>query len=272
MLEFIGMNRKIIFLDCDGTIIDATRNMFVPSDKTKYAISELLKNGHLVFISSGRCKCLIPKDIVDLNPSGFITTNGAYAYMGDKVLHNNPLKEESMNLIIDYCNSHNGIYFMEAQDSIYTKECDSKLFHDYVDRWNFDNSIFKTRKDNEDYHLMMTAFSSEEECERFYNELSSKLDLRRQYVFTSFDVGEFGVNKGIGVKKVLESLHIDRKDAYAFGDEMNDLEMLEAVEESFAMDNGNSKVKALCKNIAPDVTDDGFYQAMVWEGLIKPIV
>ena len=265
------MNKKVIFLDCDGTIFDVPRNMLHASNKTRYAIKELIKNGHLVFIASGRCKCLLPKDVADLNPSGFITTNGTYAYMKDKVIFEKPLKQESVNLLIDYCKQNNGLCFLESQDYIYIRSLDDPLYIDFVDTWGVDHQIFKDDVRTNKWFLMMSVFRSEDECIRFENKLSHQLDIRRQYGYTSFDVSDFGCDKGLGVRKVLEYLNIDKKDAYAFGDGLNDLEMLEAVEESYAMENGNIKLKALAKNIAPDVLDDGFYQIMVQDGLIKPI-
>ena len=265
------MNKKVIFLDCDGTLFDVPRNMNKASDKTRYAIKELIKNGHLVFIASGRCKCLLPDDVVDLNPSGFITTNGAYAYMGDTVIFENPLKQESVQLLIDYCRENNGLCFLENQDYIYIRSLDDPLYLEFVDGWGVKHEIFKTDLSTNKWYLMMSAFRSEDECIRFENKLSDKLDIRRQYGFTSFDVSEYGIDKGLGVRKVLEYLNIDKKDAYAFGDGLNDLEMLQAVGESYAMENGNPKLKALAKNIAPDVLDDGFYQIMIQDGLIKPI-
>ena len=39
-----------------------------------------------------------------------------------------------------------------------------------------------------------------------------------------------GNNKATGIQKLLEHLHMDRKDTYAFGDSNNDLEMLEYVQ------------------------------------------
>lgn len=265
------MNRKVIFLDCDGTIFDVPRNMLKASDKTRYAIKELIKNGHLVFIASGRCKCLLPDDVVDLNPSGFITTNGTYAYMKDKVIFEKPLKQESINLLIDYCKENNGLCFLESQDYIYIRSLDDPLYVEFVDAWDVKHEIFKDKLLTDKWYLMMSVFRSEDECIRFENKLQDKLDIRRQYGFTSFDVTDFGNDKGLGVKKVLEYLNIDKKDAYAFGDGLNDLEMLEAVGESYAMENGNPKLKALAKNIAPDVLDDGFYQIMCQDGLIEPI-
>jgi hydroxymethylpyrimidine pyrophosphatase-like HAD family hydrolase len=54
------------------------------------------------------------------------------------------------------------------------------------------------------------------------------------------------VNKGEAVKKVLQVLKIKKEQAIAFGDGMNDKEMLEVVGESFAMGNAHPS-NSICK-------------------------
>lgn len=266
------MNRKIIFIDCDGTLFDVPRGMKSPSYKSHYAIKELINNGHLVFIASGRCRCLMNEDIISLNPTGFITTNGACAYSKDSTIFRKDIKQEAIYAVVDYCNKHNGLYYLENQNYILTKDVKDPLHIKFVNDWGVNASSFTDDEHlTSPYQLMMTVFHNEQDCFDFEKAMIGIVDTRRQYGFTSFDVSDFGMDKGYGVRKVLEYYKIDKKDAYAFGDGLNDLEMLQEVEENYAMENGNPKLKALAKNIAPDVLDDGFYQVMVWEGLIKPI-
>lgn len=266
------MKRKIIFVDCDGTLFDVPRGMNKPSAKSKYAISELIKNGHLVFLASGRSKCLMNKDIVDLNPTGFITANGGYCYTKDTPIFRYDIKKESIQAVIDYCDSHDGVYYLENPEYIYTKDRTNQIHKDLANTWGIGESAFKDECGKDDtYQMMMTAFKDKKACLYFEEAMRNIVDTREQYGFTSFDVSEFGIDKGFGIRKVLEYYKMDKADAYGFGDGLNDFEMLEAVGESYAMENGNPKVKALAKNIAPDVLDDGFYQVMVWEGLIKPM-
>ena len=54
--------KKVIFCDIDGTIVDGSRGIPVPTEKTVYAFHELMKE-HFVFLSSGRMKCLLDKEI-----------------------------------------------------------------------------------------------------------------------------------------------------------------------------------------------------------------
>ena len=266
------MNKKIVFVDVDGTLFDVPRGMKDVSDKSIYAIKELIKNGFLVFIASGRARCLVPSNIMALNPSGLITTNGACAFDGDKVIFKDKISEDVIKLVDDFCKEHNGVMYLECQDYIYSSYKESNLHKAFVNAWGIDDSPIKTIKDpNESYQMMMSVFENEKDCDLFEKEMKGKVDYRKQYGFTSFDISKNYINKGYGVKKVLEYFNIDKSDAYAFGDGLNDLEFLKEVGNSYCMENGHEKVKAIAKHIAKDVLEDGFYYSLVELGFIKSI-
>lgn len=266
------MNRKIIFLDCDGTLFDVPRGMPKASEKTKYAISELIKNGHLVFIASGRCMCIMSEDIKTLKPTGFITANGACVIVDNRIIFKKDILDETKKRVIDYCNSNDGVFYLESQDYIYTKDKDSSLHKKFVETWGISFDAFDYSKSIDDsYQLVMTAFDNKESFIKFEKTLKPYMVIREQYGFTSFDVSDFGINKGLGVKKLLEYYNINKEDAYAFGDGLNDIEMFEEVSNSYAVNNAKEELKAVAKYIAPDVLEDGFYQIMIKDKLIKPI-
>lgn len=60
-----------------------------------------------------------------------------------------------------------------------------------------------------------------------------------------------GVHKALGLSVIADSLSLDRQDIIAFGDEHNDLEMLDYAGWGVAMANGTQQLKS----IANDVTD-----------------
>ena len=56
-------NRKIIFFDIDGTLIDDTTKLM--SESTKAAISRARANGHICLINTGRTKRMVGRDITE---------------------------------------------------------------------------------------------------------------------------------------------------------------------------------------------------------------
>jgi len=110
--------KKLIFCDIDGTIVDGSRGLFNPSDKTKHAFKQLCKDNY-VFIASGRNRSLLPKNITDLNPSGYVLCNGAYAEINNVVIYQECFKEDDISLLIDYIKKNSGFYILESIDKVF---------------------------------------------------------------------------------------------------------------------------------------------------------
>lgn len=88
------------------------------------------------------------------------------------------------------------------------------------------------------------------------------------------DCGEIcckGINKSYGMEKYLEYVGLTRKDAIAFGDGPNDLDMLSFAETGVAMGNGLEEVKKLADFVTKDINENGIAYALKELGLIKLI-
>ena len=79
-------------------------------------------------------------------------------------------------------------------------------------------------------------------------------------------------DKGSGVRAVCEALSLSTKDSIAFGDSMNDVEMIEASGLGICMENGYEELKKLADDVCPSVEDDGIYRAFEKYGLIGKMV
>ena len=68
------MDRKLIFLDIDGTLV-APRSR--PTPAVREAIRRIRANGHLAFLCTGRNPPIIGADILDIGFDGVIASAGA---------------------------------------------------------------------------------------------------------------------------------------------------------------------------------------------------
>jgi hydroxymethylpyrimidine pyrophosphatase-like HAD family hydrolase len=84
-----------------------------------------------------------------------------------------------------------------------------------------------------------------------------------------YDVIRDSVNKGYGVQVVLKRLGINKESSIAFGDGMNDKEMLQNVGESFVMGNGHPDLFKYAKHKTTKVTDSGIYNGLKKLGLVN---
>ena len=63
------------------------------------------------------------------------------------------------------------------------------------------------------------------------------------------------------MQRLCTSLDFPLEDTIAFGDSMNDLEMLQTAGLGVCMANGSQALKDIADRICPPVTEDGLYKA-----------
>ena len=263
--------KKIFFVDIDGTIIDSTNGMLKVSKKTRYAFKELKRNNY-VFISSGRCEDMIADDIKSLKPSGYILNNGACCLLDDKEIFAEYLPNDQVRELVDYIRLHNGNFFLEKRHELRVKDIDDEAMKEFVREWGIpDITSDKPVLANDDFHMAMALFDNVEELEAFGKRFEEHFDIRNHNGYISCDINLYGINKGSGVKEVLSYLNIDKSLSYAFGDELNDLEMMVEAGHAIVMGNGNPRLKELAEEIADSAVDDGFYNYLVSHKIIAPI-
>ena len=71
-----------------------------------------------------------------------------------------------------------------------------------------------------------------------------------------------GITKGAGIRALQKQLNILPEECMAFGDYMNDYDMLTACDESYAMENAHPDLKKIAKHIAPSNEEEGVMQVL----------
>lgn len=75
--------------------------------------------------------------------------------------------------------------------------------------------------------------------------------------FEWLDIVPKGSSKGVALKRVQEILGIPREECMAFGDQMNDFDMLNQVYYSYAMENAVDEIKQISRYTAPSNNEYG---------------
>lgn len=91
---------KALFFDIDGTLVSFNTHSIPAS--TVMALELAKANGVDIYISTGRPYPLINnlgqiQHLID----GYITTNGAYCFIGDEVISCNPIPDDDVRYVID---------------------------------------------------------------------------------------------------------------------------------------------------------------------------
>ena len=77
------------------------------------------------------------------------------------------------------------------------------------------------------------------------------------------------ISKAVGIQKVLDYYHASRQQTYAFGDGLNDLEMIEYCEVGVAMGNAVKEVQDRAKVVTKSNNEDGiaYILSQIYEGV-----
>ncbi len=85
------------------------------------------------------------------------------------------------------------------------------------------------------------------------------------------DSGELsmpGVNKATAIETLIHHLQIPRENTFAYGDGLNDIDMLEFCQYGIAVGNAKQGLKDIADEITDDIADGGIYNSMKKHGLI----
>ena len=259
--------KNLVFCDVDGTIIDNLRGMFKPSPLTQYAFQAMLPES-IPFIASGRSKCMLDKNLMALNPRGFVCANGAYAEYDGQVVYEKHFALADLEDIAAFCIKNDINYYFEDQYRIYSLNIHNDLHLAFNNAWQIDDIYVEEDYHDKNIQIIMLACKDEAGCKLVKDKFGGRFDVRHHHGFTSLDINLIGNNKADGIKHIMEYLKVDVSHTYAFGDGLNDIEMLSMVGHGIAMGNAFDEVKAVAKELTDDVLNDGFYKALLRHGLI----
>ena len=277
------MKRKSIFLDVDGTLVSGHATM---NPKVVEAINRARQNGHYVFICTGRNKTGIKYELAKADFDGIIASAGSYIEIDNKVIHSvyfNKLLVDKISKVFD----ENNIYYnYECTDVTYMSK---KMVELFIGGVNFESGNIELEKmmqeefkkfsiqdlslyNNQDIHKICFIATDQNDVERAKKQLGDDVNMVIHDIFDATTInGELISkvdNKATAIKQVIDYLEIDKKDTIAFGDSMNDYELINFVECGIAMGNACKELKEVASRVCRSVDEDGIYYEFIELGLI----
>lgn len=250
---------KIVFFDIDGTLLDHDKNL--PSS-TKEAITLLKENGVFVAIATGRAPFMFESLRKELEIDSFVSFNGQYVVFENEPIYQNrlnPIKIEE--LFLKAKEKEHPLVFMD-----HTTMKSSVKHHEHIDTSLGGLKFAHPDHDDQFYvdrDLFQTLLFCKEGEEQFYSENYPEFTFIRWHPY-SVDILPAGGSKAEGINKVIGRLGFKPEDVFAFGDGLNDFEMLKAAGTGVAMGNSVPELKEFANLVTRDVDDDG-----IWHGLKK---
>lgn len=279
------MDRKLIFLDIDGTLIAAPASG--PTPGVRQAIRQARANGHLAFLCTGRNLPIIGADILDIGFDGIIASAGAYVAVGGEVLRDQLLPEALVQECLTVFHGLGIFCRLETPEGVYIDAQMEELLRAAVpDPRN--SELIRMQKEFESfiavrkyaeyprqgaYKLCFTGTSLED-----IRKAQTVLGDRFQFVVHPFASSTSCFNgeiipkwsdKGDALELVCRHFGAGTQNAIAFGDSMNDAAMLKRAGVAVAMGNACEELKAMADVICEDAAHDGVSQELQRMGLLR---
>lgn len=260
---------KLLFLDIDGTIIKPDDTI---EDSTKQAVAMLKNQGIEVFLATGRPIHEIQGLAKELSIDSIIGYNGALGIYQGKEIFKIPMDVETVEQIIDIAWNHHHELIMHTSSKNLVTTIDSPLIEKIFKKFHYTkNELFQAAENDLADVISIAVLSVLEDEVELYNSVPGVhfAAIHVEGIDNCYDVIREKVNKGTGIQLMLNHLGIVKEEAIAFGDGMNDKEMLMSVGESFAMGNSHPDLFQYAKHQTTAVTESGVYNGLKQLGLLK---
>lgn len=279
------MNRRAVFLDVDGTLVDASGR--IPASARR-AVRAARANGHLVFLCTGRSRPELWPAVTDIGFDGLVGSAGAYVEVAGVELLHRRLDTGQVAQVTDFFGHHRLDYFFEGAVGLFgtpgiqarlrgllrgavpdpaaLADLESGLFA-YIGAIEVAESppsapvskVVFVHGPGVTFPQIQDAFGTD------FDVIASSVPL------SGAIIGEIqlaGVHKASGIDRVTRHLGIERRHTLAIGDSDNDLEMLRHAGVGIAMGNARPHVREAADEMTSAPEEDGIHEAFVRHGLI----
>ncbi len=245
------MEKYAFFLDIDGTL---AKGGVIHPDNVK-TITEAQKQGHFVFINTGRSYAYIPDFVFkSANYDGFLCGLAADIRLHDKQIFSKCISKETLNKLAELFLSMPGtVALFEGEDKVY-----------YTTPWHDVENGQKIYNADEFYtkypDAKITKFTCECINKDLFGTVLDELTLLDQGHY--FELGIKGCNKAVGMIMVANEIGIPKERCVAIGDSINDEDMLRAAGIAVVTENGVERMKKIATFVTDDVRQAGVARAI----------
>lgn len=236
---------KLVVSDVDGTLVPDGSPELDP--EVFDVILKLREKGMQFVVASGRPWASVESTFEPVKKKIFyVANNGAYVGCHGRCLYAYAIEPELVHRIIRKVRMHPELEIVYAGiNGDYLETQNQELCDWLTNGYKFNVKRVENLLELTEPCVKVSIYKPEgiEEATRdIYEEFQDEVKMACAGDMW-MDCMEKGVNKGRAVRTIQESLGISREETMAFGDQLNDLEMLDQAYYSFAVANAREEVR-----------------------------
>lgn len=255
---------KLVFFDIDETLYVKDKAYVPPSVYT--AIRKLKERGIVPGIATGRARGVFPREIDELieqeNIDMMVTINGQHNSYQGKVIERHPIAIAKIERLIEFFEQLRIIYAFISNERIavsaITPEMQAAL-NPITTEYVVDKQHYRQ---HEVYQMLAFYDASQDALIQASGVLGGDLKVLRWHKY-SVDVLEDAGSKARGIDTLARHLGYTADNVMAFGDGINDSEMIAHVGLGVAMGNALPELKQMAQYVTSDIEDDGILNALI---------
>ena len=256
---------KLVVSDIDGTLLPKGGNI---SEGSRRAVAECRRRGITFALASGRWfPTTVPiAEAVGCQGPLIVAGGGCVITMEGEILQEFTMDDDDARRTYDIIKDCGGMITSYVNGAIYrmnaaclAKQPPEKVAYFGGDVWDVvDDDASRFENEGLTGVYKMEVYSDDP---ALLADMRAKLEAAGLSVVSStvknIEISSPGGGKAQALKWLAEYLEIDRSQVMAFGDHINDIDMLQAAGVGVAMGNGEPEVKRVADLVAPPCADDG---------------
>lgn len=266
------MSVKIIATDLDGTLMSPDH--ITITERTKNALLKAHSRGIKIAIATGRTLGFITPVINQIPFIDYVIySNGASVYdlHSEKIICQNHIPPEITGQILKkldetavYYNTYvdSKVYIQDNKQQFYESR---ELPEEFLKVFMASSKVYENLCEELDGKgaEIIAVYSADEDLRNSLREYFESLGLLvTASLKDEIEATVPSANKGTALSSLCELLKIEKEEAMAFGDAMNDMQMIEFAAYSFAMGNACEDLKKAAAYITLSNAEDGLAKAV----------
>ncbi len=259
--------KPIVSFDVDMTLLDH-KDWTIPSSALETI--EKLRDGYTIVLATGRDMDSVFSTVIrdQLRPDAIIHLNGTKVTVGDQVIYEHTFDKELLRRILTYAEKTPFSVGTTIGDWDYYVHPEVVKKND-MDLWGECGRRFDDPRKLESLDVRTLAFIGNETGAMAMEAEFPEIHVHMFAEKRGADVVERKASKAMGLARLCEYYRIPLSETVAFGDSMNDYDIVKAAGKGIAMGNAMEELKKAADYVTDPIDQDGIRNACLHFGMIR---